>query len=212
MRAELLVPPAIVPAVVVLVPRIVTGPAIVPEPPKVGVPMALLPPTETALPAANEPFTRNVPPKTLVAPVYVLALPRTHVPAPVLTTLVAPVPLLPTDGASVLAPIFVPVSVSVVGVLVKVNCAFVRAIAPVLVKFSGPLPDAWFVGAAVVVLVFIVKCRPVLAVAQVYCSVPLPLRVKLPAPLLLAPMPLLAPPSASRVVLKTPPVIDVAPV
>ena len=126
----------------------------------------------------------------------------TQVPEPSLTSEVAPVPLLPMSAASVLLPVFVPVSVRVRAVFVPVN-----AMAAVLLRVRAPEPEA----SSVAPLVPVVKPRSLLAVEPVYCSVP-PLMTRLAAAFDDWPMLLAEPPLASRLVLRMPPFIAVAPV
>ena len=125
-----------------------------------------------------------------------------QVPVPFLVTLVAPV-LSPITAARVLAPVLLPVSVRVLAAVPPL-----KPIEPVFVKFTAAFdaPEA-----SIVLLDCNENRRSVLTAAPVYWSVP-PLRMRLPAVLVEAPMLLLLPPSASEETLSVPAVIVVAPV
>ena len=144
----------------------------------------------------------RTPALTVVAPVWVLVPESTQVPDPFLTSEVAPVPLSTSGAASVLLPVLVPVRVSVRAVLLPEV-----AMAAVLLRVSAPEPEA----SSVAPLVPTVKPRLLLTAVPVYCSVP-PLMTRLAAAFADWPMPLAAPPLASKLVLRTPPLIVVAPV
>ena len=95
----------------------------------------------------------------------------------------------------------VPVSVSVRGPLPD------KTTAVLVLNVSGPDPDPSMLPPLVVRR----KCRSVLVAGPVYCSVPPP-RTRLIDKFEDAPMLLLAPPSASKLTLRMPPAIAVAPV
>ena len=122
-------------------------------------------------------------------------------PAPFFTSEVAP-PLLPIAVARVFAPTFVPVSSKV-----RAPPCPLKPIAPTLLKFTAPAPDA----SSLPPFVPTEKRRSVLTAAPVYCSVP-PFSTKLVAALPDAPMPLAAEPLASVLTLTIPSLIVVLPV
>src|ERR1700751_5808060 len=105
-------------------------------------------------------------------------------------------------AASVLAPVFVPVRVSV-----RVPVCPLKPIDPVLVKLIAPDPEASIVPLDVP----IEKSRSVETAAPVYWRVP-PLRTRFAAALVEAPILLLFPPLARELTDRVPPVILVAPV
>ena len=144
----------------------------------------------------------SVPSLIVVPPLYVLDPVSTQVPAPDFTSDVSPVPLLPINAASVLLPVFEPVSVRVRAVFEPASVT-----AEVLLYVIAPEPDA----SSVEPLVPAVNCRSVVPLPPVYRSEP-PLITRLAAPFVDWPIPLAAPPLASVATLSTPLLIVVAPV
>ena len=153
------------------------------------------------VPSANAFPVMSVPSLIVVPPLYVLDPVSTQVPAPDFTSDVSPVPLLPINAASVLLPVFEPLSVSVRAVFVPASVT-----AEVLLYVIAPKPEA----SSVAPLVPAVNCRSVVPVPPVYRSEP-PLITRLAAALVEAPMPLATPPLASVATPSTPPLIVVIP-
>ena len=124
-------------------------------------------------------------------------------PAPVLVNDVvfAPVPALTMAAARVLVPVLEPCNVNEAGAEVEL-----KAIVPVFVNKTAPLPDA----SSVPPLVPIVKRRSVLAPKPVYWNTP-PLITRFPAALEDWPMPLAVPPMVRLFVLSVPALIVVVP-
>lgn len=135
----------------------------------------------------------------VVTPVKVFAPDSTQVPLPDLVKEVTPV-LSPMMGVRLLEPVLLPSSVSVFAVV-----SALKPIAPELVKFTAPVPEA-----SIVLDACKEKSRLVLTAVPVYSKVP-PLRIKLLAAVDDVPILLLLPPLASVVACSVPALMRVIP-